>query len=358
MKSSNTYLFRFLMIIALFVLVFGFVVLPNSLAATANATIDTTTTYQTLEGFGAAMAWEGSYLTEHPYKYELYDLLFNGLGLDILRLQNYYPNSNDFDFDTTEIVKMAGASLGHPIKTFLSSWSPPASLKNGGTQDGGTLIQVNGAYDYADFATWWYNSLLAYQTNKGFMPDYISIQNEPDFNTTSYASMRLDPTEGEYGEAGYPQALSAVYTKIQSLSPVPKILAPECTGLASSAIPAPMVQNYVNNLNLSQFYGIAHHLYNGGDPNNPDTFITNMTPLAAAYPTKPLFMTEYDQGTAFTTASLIIDSLVSEGVVSYMYWELAWDTSGNPLIKVENYSGSKQLDYRARVYHHRLLLCV
>ena len=331
MKSCNKIhlLIHSFIPIALFILVFGFIIIPNSIAATANGTIDITTTYQTLEGFGAATAWEENLLTEHPYKYEIYNLLFNGLGLDIIRFRNQYANVAGFDYEDTEIHKMANASLGHPIKVLLCSWSPPANLKSGGNTNGGTLIQVNGAYDYADFATWWYNSLLAYES-KGITPDYISIQNEPDYTNTGWQTCLLDPTEGANGNAGYPQSLDAIYNKIQTMSTVPKFLGPECTGIESG-----LLQGYMNGLNQSELYGINHHLYNGGNADSPDSFLTCMAPIYLSYSSKPLFMTEYDQGGAFNTASLICDSLVSEGVSGYFFWDMIWDTSQIPLIALE-----------------------
>ena len=298
--------------------------------AAATGTIDINITYQTLEGFGAACAWYQSWLTEHPYKHEIYDLLFNGLGLDIYRFRNQYRNEAGFDYEEAEIIKMANASLGYPIKTLLCSWSPPADLKVDGILNGGTLIKENGAYVYSKFGDYWYNSLNAYAA-KGIFPDYISIQNEPDYVNSGWETCLLDPYEGSNGNAGYPQALGAVYTKLQSLSAIPKIIGPETAGIANS-----LVQTYIANLDSSQLYGIAHHLYNGGDAGTPDSFLTSMASLYTTYPSKLLFQTEYDMGTPFTTASLICNSLVSEGVSAYFFWDLIWDTSQRPLIALEN----------------------
>ncbi len=305
---------------------------PPSEAATYTATINVNTTYQTLEGFGAATAWYTNYLVNHPNKAEIYELIFNGLGLDIIRFRNTYGSRDNASFapDEPEIVQAAAQSLGHPIKVLISSWTPPSNLKVNGVLNGGTLIKVNNAFDYSGFADYWYNSIIAY-INKGITPDYISIQNEPDYENTGWETCIFKSTE-DSNYPGYGKALDAVYNRIQSLSTLPKILGPEVTGLGSN-----LVQNYCANMNLSQVYGICHHLYNGGDANNPDSFNSNMQSVASAYyPSKPLFQTEYDQGTPFTTGQLIINSLVNENVSGYFFWDLIWANEQRPLVALEN----------------------
>ncbi len=305
---------------------------PPSEAATYNATIDVNTTYQTLEGFGASTAWYTNWLTAHPNKAEIYELCFNGLGLDIIRFRNTYGNRDGASFapDEPEIVQAAAQSLGHPIKVLISSWTPPSNLKVDGVLNGGTLIKVNNAFDYSGFADYWHNSINAYVA-KGITPDYISIQNEPDYENSGWETCIFKATE-DSNYPGYGKALNAVYNRIQSLTTKPKILGPEVAGVGSN-----LVQNYCANMNLSQVYGICHHLYNGGDANNPDSFNSNLQSLASFYyPSKPLFQTEYDQGTPFTTGQLMINSLVHENVSSYFFWDLIWTTAQRPLVALED----------------------
>lgn len=303
-----------------------------SKAANYNVNIDMSTTYQTLEGFGAATAWYTSWLTQHPNKAEIYDLLFNGLGLDIIRFRNTYGSRNGASFapDEPEIVQQAGLSLGHPIKVLVSSWTPPSDLKAGGTLNGGTLAKVSGAFNYSGFADYWYNSINGY-TGKGITPDYISIQNEPDYENTGWETCIFKPTE-DSNYPGYGKALDAVYNRIQSLANKPKILGPETAGIGSN-----LVQNYCANMNLSEVYGIDHHLYNGGDANSPDSFNSALQSLASSYyPSKPLFQTEYDQGTVFTTGQLMINSLVYENASAYFFWDLIWTMDQRPLVNLED----------------------
>lgn len=316
-----------MMLITVMLAVFGFTVVPWTSAVTYNASVDISTTYQTLEGFGAACAWYQNWLTAHPNKNEVINLLFNDLGVDIYRFRNQYDRDTGFA-DDIEIISMAEAAVGHPIKLMLSSWTPPADLKQNGVLNGGTLIKENGQFAYDRFADYWYNSLAQLAKN-GVYPDYISIQNEPDYENTGWETCIFRPVESSsYPEYG--KALDAVYQRLQGLSRVPKILGPETAGIGSN-----LVQEYARNMNLNQIYGVAHHLYNGGDPNNPDSFVSAMQGIVSAFPDKPLFQTEYDQGTPFTTALLMHHSLVEEGVNAYFFWDLIWDTSQRPFIHLE-----------------------
>lgn len=325
MKKRN----KLALLLVAAVLQASFIIPSQSHAATTyTASVDVSTTYQTLEGFGAAIAWYNNWLTEHPNKKELYQTLFFDSGLDILRLRNQYRNSPGFDYQDTEIVKTAKI-MNPSLKILLSSWSPPSNLKKDGVMNGGTLVKENGAFVYSKFADYWYDSLNAYAA-KGILPDYISIQNEPDYENSGWETCIFKPAE-DSNYPSYGKALDAVYSKLQAMTVKPKILAAEATGVGSN-----LVQNYANAMDLAKIYGIAHHLYNGGDANNPDSFNSAFKAIAAAYPDKPRFQTEYDYGTAFTTAQLIHNSLVEEGVSGYFFWDLIWENNQRPLVALYN----------------------
>jgi O-glycosyl hydrolase len=164
--------------------------------------VDTTVLHQTLVGFGAATAYRASLLSVRTD--DIYRVLFVDSGLDILRTGNWYqtqiatdttPATPFADNATVQIVQKAAAARGGTPPTILmSSWSPPAYLKSNGmtrppptsgasgTEPAGTLVQQGGVYAYSDYADWWVRSLQAYAA-AGVVPDYVSIQNEPDFFT-------------------------------------------------------------------------------------------------------------------------------------------------------------------------------
>ena len=311
--------------------------------------IDTTVPHQTLVGFGAATAYKASLLSARTD--DIYQVLFVDSGLDILRIGNWYQNQSSTNTTPTtpfgdsaavQIVRKATAARGGtPPKILMSSWTPPAYLKSngmtrppynggaGGTALAGTLIESGGAYAYSDFADWWVRSLQAYAV-AGVVPDYISIQNEPEFFTPQWETCLWGPTEGASMEgiatAGYGQALDAVHNAIaaSTLASRPVIVGPETTGFRDN-----VVQKYLNGLNLAQLGGIAHHLYGSMDDNpNPDWFNGPMASVgrAATAAGLPTFMTEYSPNAPamFETAWLMNNALTVENVSAYIYWELVW----------------------------------
>jgi glucuronoarabinoxylan endo-1,4-beta-xylanase len=297
-------------------------------------TIDTTTRHQTMVGFGASLVYDTNFLTDRQVPDDdIYQVLFGDLGLDVLRIANWYQNqaetgtSESTPFSDTAAVTALGnatAVLGHPPKLLMSSWSPPSYLKStGDTKNGGTLVKAAGAFAYAQFAQWWTGALGAYAAN-GIVPDYISIQNEPDF-TATWESCRLDATEGT--NAGYGKALDAVHGALASgAGQAPQIVGPEVSGIVRNK-----VQTYLAQVPLADISAVAHHLYSGGATGNDpaaDSFATAMTGVAttAAADGKPVFMTEFSPGSPsmFNTAWMIHDAVASEGVSAYLYWELVW----------------------------------
>ncbi|MGD0339148.1 MAG: T9SS type A sorting domain-containing protein [Bacteroidota bacterium] len=302
----------------------------------ADGRVKVSETHQTMEGFGASVAFYVNWLTNHPNRVDIYDLVCNDLGLDIIRLQNVYRGSGgDFDPDAKQIVEQMNAIALVPPLVMLSSWSPPGNLKsNGVPENGGTLIKENGKYVYGAFAQYWVDALNAYAA-EGVIPDYIGIQNEPDW-TASWASCLFDGLENSTN-AGYNRALDTVYFALQQMSSPPKIMGPEVLGIGYNHF-----QNYANQFNHAHMDAYAYHLYHGesdnkNDNHNPDLFIPNLSGIAASYPGKPIFQTEYDRGGWFNTVWLIHNCLVYGNVSAYLYWELTWDMgAGTAMIGLEN----------------------
>jgi len=308
--------------------------------------VDAALPHQTLVGFGAATAYQANLLAGRDD--DIYKVLFVDSGLDILRLGNWFQNQSQDATATTgftdrigvQIVQKATAARGgvRP-KILMSSWTPPAYLKsNGVTKPGygktatpaGTLIQKDGAYAYADFADWWVRSLQAYAA-QGIAPDYVSIQNEPDFFIDYWETCVFAPTEGAMVEgipgASYGKALDAVYHGIQAagLASPPVLLGPETTGFGDN-----IVQKYVDGLTASEIGGVAHHMYGTTEKNPaPDSFDGAMRDVArtGAAAGLPTFMTEYspDAPTMFDTALLINNAMTIENASAYVYWELIWN---------------------------------
>jgi glucuronoarabinoxylan endo-1,4-beta-xylanase len=302
--------------------------------------VNVNTVYQKLEGFGGSACYDAVTLASHPNREAVYDLLFRDLGMDVLRIKNNYQISSPEITATGQIVTAARQTTRNPnLKLFLVPWSPAAYLKS--TGDLGTLNGTlkkdpsdpnNSApyyYVYKAYANWWLNSLTGSGgwNSVGIYPDYISIQNEPDWGQQDQVCRFTSTENSTY--AGYDKAFEAVYNRIDgNVSPMPKMLAPESMGFGGS-------QTFINALisrgQINNIYGFSHHLYSDGSYTNPDGMISGMQNYANNYVpnhgNKPLFQTEYGQSgdpptfnDAVLMAQHIHNCLVYEGVTSYYQW--------------------------------------
>jgi glucuronoarabinoxylan endo-1,4-beta-xylanase len=329
---------------------------PGAPVADVTVAVDTTVTHQAMVGFGASLVYYADFISGRQVANDdIYDVLFNQLGLDVLRVGNWYQNQTETGTSTSTpfsdtaipiIVQGATAALGHPPRILMSSWTPPAYLKsNRDTKNGGTLAAPGAAgtgYDYAGFAQWWVSALSAYGA-MGVAPDYVSIQNEPEF-MTNYESCLFDAAAGG-ANAVYGSAVDEVYAAIATsgLAKKPALVGPETIGLGPAAASGHTLDDYVAAVDTRTLGAIAHHLYAGGSADDsPDSYIPAMTDEAGLSLTtgKLLFMTEFSPPTPtlLDTAWLIHNALTVEGVSLYLYWALAW-APGSPvnwLVTVEN----------------------
>ena len=305
-------------------------------AITPTTTINPAKIYQTIEGFGGATAFYEGWIPAHPYQLEIYSNAFAGLNLSMLRLGNWYRYQtplSGFDAAATVIVSNANRVLGYPVPVYMSSWSPPASLKsNGQTGNGGTLAtNSNGSFNYSGFAQYWYDAINAYQSN-GVTLTWASIQNEPDF-VAAYDSCILNPSEGVVNGtnyASYARALTATYQLLTNLPAPPKLLAPECVHISYNDL-----VNYAAQMNANNFYGVTTHLYGDGG-STADSFLSAISSATNIFPAKPHFMTEYGFPDMINTACLIHNCLTVEQDAGFNYWSLVWPYPGDALVQIEN----------------------
>jgi glucuronoarabinoxylan endo-1,4-beta-xylanase len=304
--------------------------------------------HQVLEGFGASIAWYVAQAAQSP-AHNLYQTLFPDLGLDILRFRNRFHRTEAGDRDMkeeVEILRRARQALGHSPKIMLSSWSPPAELKANRAErchgnDDCTLARQNGQFVYPQFGDYWRDALQSYAA-LGIVPDYVSIQNEPDFIPPDWEGCKFAPTETPQFP-GYDRALAAVHERLTGLPAPPKLLGPEVIGVHNHR-----VADYVGPLKTDLLYGVAHHLYEKGDDGvwdwrspGPDSFVEPMKSAAAAAGSKPVFQTEFqtddDDGIegGFETAWLIHHSLVEEGATAFLYWDLIWGKPGHGMVSID-----------------------
>jgi glucuronoarabinoxylan endo-1,4-beta-xylanase len=302
---------------------------------TGTAVVDAGTRHQKIEGIGASGAFRTNEFLASKDRAKLYELLFKDLRLDIFRIRNTYDISGTDFNESVEMVKEAKAVVGQDMKIMISPWTPPASLKSNGSLIGGTLKKVDGSFAYAEYAQWWYDSLEAY-AKAGIKADYITMQNEPDFEA-KYDACIFAPTESNE-LAGYNTACETVWQKLNAEmgADMPKMLDPESMGFTN-------IESYIKELdNLSHTYGYAHHLYGcTGCAEEPDRYIPKMLRFKefnSQHGNKPVFQTEFEDKPdtwtgAMNTAILMHNSLAVEEVAGYLYWDLFW-SEGSGLVSI------------------------
>ena len=328
-------------------------------------TVDLDVRHQELVGFGASVAYGEGQITGHPQQTELYRAIFNDLGLDVLRFRNRYSHVGDDDLTTAgELVAAGGAALGHLPTVFLSSWSPPTTLKaNGALVCSGNVQTCTlsktaaGAFDYGGFADYWSSSLGAY-AKVGLVPDYVGIQNNPNYIPSSAESLeacKFLPVEGTVSvpvgltkvSVSYPglaEAQSAMLSAFAKLTVRPKMLAPETSDFGS-------VFDYAPSLDAARTDALAHQLY-GVNPGAVDlAALAAMGKLVNQYG-RPVFVTEM-QADGFGTALLIHYATVVEGASAYLQAALTGSVSG-PLANTQALIGIDSLNFKRQDPYHAM----
>jgi len=298
---------------------------------TTTVIVDSSVLHQRLIGFGATLAYAENEVLAHPRSGELFEAMSAGLGLDVLRLRNRYGYVGDDDLTTAgEILDSVAASLGRPPVVMLVSWSPPPEMKVSGAlecrgnADTCTLAEAaGGGFDYAALGTYWRDSLDAY-AQVGVAPDFIAIQNNPDFvpdannpgeacrflPVEGTATVSVNGTDVEVTYPGFSETLAAVVEQLGGLSSPPQIAAPETSY-------GQIAGRFLAELDIGQVDAISHHLY-GFDPASLDvSSFETLAPLGESY-ARPLLQTEMHAG-GLDTAVLAHYSLAVEGAAAYLH---------------------------------------
>jgi glucosylceramidase len=318
----------------------------SSGAADATITIDTSTTYQTMLGFGASITDSSSdvmtrYLSAAALARVLTKLFdpTDGVGLSFLRqpigasdfssVGNFSydegasdPTLSRFNIDqdmkaTIPILKRVLAM--NPAMIILGTpWSPPAWMKNNGSMNGtgghgGSSGLAGDAY--GPFGKYLVKFVQAY-AKQGIRIDAITPQNEPLNGAAAYPGMDLDaPSEtaliaediGPSLRAAGLSTLVWAYDHNWDVESYPE-----------HVVADPVASGFTE--------GAAFHCY-GGDPSAMTTFHDH-------YPLKSVYMTECSGGDWQTdpfaaTIDLVIDS-TANFARAIALWNMALDENNGP----------------------------
>ena len=332
-------------------------------SAPIEVSIDPETHHQELVGFGASVAYGEGQIVSHPQQARLYQAIFADLGLDVLRFRNRYGHTGDDDLRTAgDLVAAGSASSGRALTVFLSSWSPPPALKaNGALLCSGnvqtcTLTKTPaGAFDYAGLADHWLASLTAY-AKVGLVPDYVGIQNNPNWIPSSAemleacrflpveGTVSVGPTNARVTYPGLAEAQAATLAAFSTLPNQPKLLAPETSDFGS-------VADYLPSLDPAKTDAVAHQLY-GVNPAAVDLeALSAMGKLVSQYG-RPVFVTEM-LADGFGTALLIHYATVVEGASAYLQAALTGSVSG-PLTNTQALLGIDLADFKIQDPYHSM----
>ncbi len=159
--------------------------------ADVNITVDQSTVYQTIDGFGAHGAMNVWWSSGPFYNQNFLDLVIDDLGLTITR-NEYYPKPNEpgqwpKQIPYLQAMKQKAEQSGEPLKFLATYWTPPHYMKDPPTCCGGYLLPEY----YDDFGDYAVSSIQDYK-DIGIDLYALSLQNEPawpqSWNTCVYST--------------------------------------------------------------------------------------------------------------------------------------------------------------------------
>ena len=317
-------------------------------AAGTTITVDEGTTYQTMDGFGAAMTGSAAYVLNHYLNASQRDALLTDLfgptGIHLSFMRHTIgasdfspPTPGDFTYDDrpagqtdtglsafsiandlTDVVPMLKAALAKNsgLKILGTPWSAPAWMKtNGSLRNGGSL---NTAY-YPAYANYFVKYVQAFAAQQ--VPIYaVTLQNEPLF-AAGYMSMSMQPSE----EAAF---LKVIGPAFQSAQLATKLIVYDHNWDTPS-----YPQTIFADAAAAQYAaGTAWHGYS--DPSG----VTNQTAVHNAYPTKDTWFTEITGNANGAFAgdlrwhlSNIIIGTTRNWAKGALEWNLALDQNSGPV---------------------------
>ncbi|MGD0558076.1 MAG: discoidin domain-containing protein [Streptosporangiaceae bacterium] len=328
---------------------------------TPQITVNPSTTYQTIQGFGAAMTDSSAYLIDHsPERTQLMNDLFgsSGAGFSFVRfpmgasdlsLSNYSyddmpagetdPGLNNFSVshDTAYIIPVLqqALSLNPDIKIDATPWSAPAWMKNGDTFTGdcsGTENYLNPSY-YSAYANYFAKFVSAYEGTYGIPIYMVSMQNEPENCSSGYATMNLDATGPNPSEAAFAPYLrsaldAAGYSGVQILGYDHNWY--ESDGDATT-YPQDLMAAAGSDVNA-----IGYHCYS--IPSGVTDPYDVQTTFHDAYPGTPIYFTECTGGSWATNQADNLDWEALYNIIGPMnnwasastYWGMALNPDSGP----------------------------
>ncbi|HEY8474458.1 MAG TPA: cellulose binding domain-containing protein [Natronosporangium sp.] len=166
----------------------GALTAPPLWAQSPDITVNTASTFQTIDGFGAATPIfnvGGQWTTSETQT--LVGMGPNELGLSIVRTV-ISPESSEWSLAVNSL--RTAKSYGSDVTILASPWTAPAHFKTNNSRTNGGKLRTDFYDDYAAHL----NSFVQFMASQGVTIDVVSVQNEPDWHP-DYDSMDWSGTE-------------------------------------------------------------------------------------------------------------------------------------------------------------------
>ncbi|MEW6539260.1 MAG: glycoside hydrolase family 30 beta sandwich domain-containing protein [Pseudomonadota bacterium] len=305
-------------------------------------TVDPSQRYQTMVGFGASITDASAWLIQtrltpsarDALLQELFGRRAGGLGFSLTRVT---VGASDFSLDHYSLADKPDPTLANfssarmqefvfptvrralalnpDLKVMASPWSAPAWMKTSGSLIQGQLKPEF----YSTYAEYWLRYIRS-AAEHGVPTDYLSIQNEPDFEPDSYPGMRWGPEGraafigGHLGPALADAKLDAEILDWDHNWDKPE----QPLGVLADTVAAPYIS------------GVAWHCYAGD--------VSTQGLVRAAHPDKDVFFTEcsggewsadFSESFRWMMKNLIIGS-TEQWARGVLMWNLALDETHGP----------------------------
>jgi glucuronoarabinoxylan endo-1,4-beta-xylanase len=274
------------------------------LAAAQTATVNFSSTAQTIRGFGGAEAWMPAFSS--ATESALFGTGNNQLGLTILRVRIDPSSTTGGSNWATELSNAQGAhALGATI--IATPWTPPAAWKSSNSTIEGTL----NTSEYAAYASY-LNAFTAYLAAGGVPLYAISMQNEPDANVTYESCVWTGATMDAWVAAN-----AGVLTT--------KLIMPESESFVTSlSDPALDDANAVGKISIiaGHIYGVSPSYYTNAENKGKEVWMTE-------HYLSPANGSASAIGDAIAAAEEVHNSLVVGQYNAYVWWWIVdWPAEG------------------------------
>lgn len=323
--------------------------------------IDMDTTYQTIDGFGAAYTWYSERLLNHNNKEALLDEIFINCNFNIMRFihlqenktrpttmesyKEYYDAAVERGIDPLILVTHCGAYVtGYEFSEFVRDIYS-------GTTFYALKKDENGEYMYDVFAEHCVNAVKEF-LDVGIPVHYFTFANEvehqekkyqPGEDPLEYSSFFWGTEEDEYHPA-YWKAHAAIYEAFEREfgEDAPEILGAEAMN-GSVNILAPYLDPLIEN-HPYMLKTVAFHLY--GTNRTEATFAA----VDEHFEEYGLWQTEWCSDDYFDNAETIIDEL-NHNLNAYLYWNGVWAPDlGMCLIEFPSNSADTEVAFNGSHY--------